>query len=55
MANFLHILSRPDNLPIAGMAVALVFLLGVALRQALRNDRLLKEGGEEAVGRDMRK
>jgi len=38
MEHFLHILRQPDNLPIAGMAVALLFLLGVWWRQARRFD-----------------
>ena len=55
METFLHILTRPDNLPIAGMVVALVLLLGVWLKQALKHDRLLEEGGEDAVGEEMRR
>lgn len=55
MQQFLWILTQPDNLPIAGMALALVFLLGVWLRQALRNDRLIRAGHKDAIDREMRR
>jgi hypothetical protein len=52
---FLHILTQPDNMPIAAMLVAVFFLLGVWLRQALRNDRLLRERREDEIAREMRR
>ncbi|MBI4816079.1 MAG: hypothetical protein HY791_07475 [Deltaproteobacteria bacterium] len=55
MSNFIAILSKPDNLPIAGMAVLVVFVLGVWLRQALRNDELIREGRRSELDREMRK
>lgn len=55
MDNFLRILTMPDNLPIAGMAVALVYLLIVWWRQAVRNDRLVREGRERDIAEDMRR
>lgn len=54
MDNFLHILSRPDNMPIAGMVVALVYLLLVWFRQARKNDRLIEKGQKDEIGREMR-
>ena len=41
---FLDILLKPDNIPIAGMLVLVLFFTWVALRQALRNDRLAEQG-----------
>jgi hypothetical protein len=53
--NFVHILMKPDNLPIAGMVLALGFLLRVWWRQAAANDRLIRDGRRDEVGREMRK
>ena len=53
MKQFLYILTRPDNLPIAGMVVALVFLLGVWWRQARRHDRLIREGRADEIHDEM--
>ena len=55
MSNFWAILTKPDNLPVAAMAVALVFLLGVWLWQALAHDRLTDEGRPEDIARRMRR
>ncbi len=55
MDNFLTILKQPDNLPIAGMVLALGFLLGVWLRQALRHDRLIRAGRKDEIEREMRR
>lgn len=46
---FLHILLQPDNIPIAGMLLLILFFLGMALTQAFRNDRLIQEGREDEV------
>ena len=43
MHNFLEILSKPDNIPIVGMLLAIIFFLWVGLRQAFRHDRLIRE------------
>lgn len=50
---FLDILLKPDNIPIAGMLVLVLFFTWVALRQALRNDRLIEQGREDEVLREM--
>ncbi len=44
MNNFLEILSKPDNIPIAIMFVMVVFFTIYAFRQAFRNDRLMAAG-----------
>jgi len=55
MQHFLWILTQPDNLPIAGMVLALGVLLCVWLRQALRNDHLIHTGNKEEIEREMRR
>jgi hypothetical protein len=53
LKQFLDILLKPDNIPIAGMLVLVLFFTWVALRQALRNDRLAEEGREDEILREM--
>ena len=53
LRQFLDILLKPDNIPIAGMLVLVLFFTWVALRQALRNDRLLEQGREEEILKEM--
>ena len=55
MEQFLEILTKPDNLPIAGMVVALFYLLWVWWRQARAHDRLLREGRGDEIGDEMRR
>ena len=55
MDNVIEILLKPDNLPIAAMAVMLVFLLWVWLRQALVNDALIAQGRKDDIADEMRK
>jgi len=53
LRQFLDILFKPDNIPIAGMLLLVFFFTWVALRQALRNDRLLEQGREDEVLKEM--
>jgi len=55
MENFLKILTMPDNIPIAFMFVASIFLGWLAFRKALKNDRLIKEGRQEEIIEEMEK
>jgi hypothetical protein len=50
---FLSILLQPDNIPIAGMLVLVLFFTWVGFRQALRNDRLIEQGREDEILREM--
>jgi len=40
MEHFLHILTRPDNIPIAGMLFLVIFYYWLGISQAIKNDRL---------------
>jgi len=44
MEHFLHNLTKPDNIPIVFMVILVGFFLGWALKQAIVNDRRIKEG-----------
>ncbi len=46
---FMEIVTKPDNIPIVGMLILVLFFTWVALRQALRNDRLIDEGRENEI------
>jgi len=51
--SFVAIISKPDNMPVAG-ALLLVFLFTwVALKQAFHNDRLIRDGRKEDILHDM--
>ena len=52
---FLHILLQPDNIPIAGMLLLVLFFTWVGFRQALRNDRLIEQGREDEVLKEMQR
>jgi len=50
---FLGILFKPDNIPIAGMLILVLFFTWVGLRQALRNDRLIEQGRGDDILKEM--
>jgi hypothetical protein len=52
---FLAILTKPDNIPIVFMLVLVLFFTWVGLKQALRNDRLIEQGREDEVLREMQR
>jgi hypothetical protein len=53
MEHFWEILTKPDNLPIVGMLLAVIFCLWVALSQALKHDRLIAQGKKDDVYSEM--
>jgi hypothetical protein len=53
MEHFWEILTKPDNLPIVGMLLAVIFCLWVAFRQALKNDRLIEQGKKDDIYSEM--
>jgi hypothetical protein len=53
LRQFLAILLKPDNIPIAGMLVLVLFFTWVGFKQALRNDRLSEQGREDEILKEM--
>ena len=52
---FLDILLKPDNIPIAGMLVLVLFFTWVGFKEALKNDRLVEQGREDDILKQMQK
>jgi len=52
---FLDILLKPDNIPIAGMLVLVLFFTWVGFKEALKNDRLVEQGREDDILKEMQK
>ena len=53
LQNFLAIVSKPDNIPIVGMLILVVFFTWLGLREALKNDKLVEEGREDEIPNEM--
>ena len=53
--SFLAIISKPDNMPVAGALLAVILFSVVAFRQALKNDRLISEGRKDEILSEMQK
>lgn len=49
MEYFLAIVSKGDNIPIAGMIPIVIFFTWLGLKEAFRHDRLVKEGREDEI------
>jgi hypothetical protein len=52
---FLDILLKPDNIPIAGMLLRIGFFTWVGLKQARRNDQLIEQGRTDEILKEMQK
>jgi hypothetical protein len=52
---FLEIVTKADNIPIVFMLVLVLFFTWVGLKQALRNDRLIEQGREDDVLKEMQR
>ena len=53
LQNFLAIVTKPDNIPIVGMLILVVFFTWLGLREALKNDKLVEEGREDEIPNEM--
>ncbi|MEX0803607.1 MAG: hypothetical protein WD688_09880 [Candidatus Binatia bacterium] len=53
LQNFLEILTKPDNIPIVGMLILVIFFSWLGLREAFKNDKLVKEGKEDDIPHEM--
>lgn len=47
--SFVEILTKPDNIPIAGMLLLVLFFTWIGLRQARKNDRHIEEGKKDKI------
>ena len=52
---FVSIIGKPDNMPVAGALLLVIFFTWVAMKQALHNDRLIREGRKNDILSDMHK
>ena len=50
---FVEILVKPDNIPIAGMLILVFYFTWLGLKQARRNDQLIDEGREDEILKEM--
>jgi hypothetical protein len=51
--NLLEIITKPDNIPIVGLLFLVPFFTWVGLRQAFKNDRLIDEGKDDEIPKEM--
>ena len=51
--NVLEIVTKPDNIPIVGMLLLVLFFTWLSLRQAFRNDKLVEEEKEDELQEEM--
>jgi hypothetical protein len=53
LSQFVEILLKPDNIPIAGMLVLVLFFTWIGFRQGIRNDKLIEEGRQDEILKEM--
>lgn len=53
MAQFVRIATQPDNIPIIGLVVLVLICLGLAMKQAFVNDRLIEKGQKDRMFQKM--
>ena len=51
--NFLEIVTKPDNIPIVGMLILVLFFTWLGLREAFKHDKLIEEGKEDEIPNEM--
>jgi hypothetical protein len=51
--NFLEILTKPDNIPIVGMLLLVLFFSWVGLKQAIKNDKIIEKGDKDELLKEM--
>lgn len=55
MEQFLEVLTKPDNIPIVGMLFLVLLFTWIGFKQAVRNDRLVEQGREDEILREMQR
>jgi len=53
LQNFLEIVTKPDNIPIVGMLILVIFFTWLGMKEALKNDKLVEEGREDEIPNEM--
>jgi hypothetical protein len=53
LQNFLAILTKPDNIPIVGMLILVIFFSWLGLREAFKHDKMIEEGKEDEIANEM--
>lgn len=53
MENFLAILTKPDNIPIAFMIPLVAYFVWLAISQGFRHDKLIEKGKKDDVYDEM--
>jgi hypothetical protein len=53
LQNFLEIVTKPDNIPIVGMLILVIFFSWLGLREAFKHDRLIEQGKEDEIPNEM--
>ncbi|MEE9145385.1 MAG: hypothetical protein V3U06_11525 [Candidatus Binatia bacterium] len=53
LENFILILTKPDNIPIVGMLLLIFFFTWLGLKQGFKNDKLIEEGKEDEISKEM--
>ena len=51
--NFLEIVTKPDNIPIVGMLILVIFFTWLGMKQAVKNDKLAEQGKEDEIPKEM--
>ena len=51
--NFLEIVTKPDNIPIVGLLLLVLFFSWVGLRQAFKNDKVIERGDKDELLKEM--
>lgn len=51
--NFLEILTKPDNIPIVGLLLLVIFFSWLGLREAFKNDKILEQGEKDELLKEM--
>ncbi len=49
LQNFLEIVTKPDNIPIVGLLLLVLFFSWVGLKQAFKNDKLTEDGKKDEI------
>ena len=52
---FVDIISKPDNMPVAGALLLVIFFTWISIRQARHNDRLIADKRKDEILADMQK